>query len=325
MATGSDASAIVGESTVIPRGFPYTATLVQFANQAASLTDGTPVDVMVVDPTSLARTLHWQSDWGPSPARFLGSLARAPSRPLPVIVTSALAHRRMLVLGGVQVPLQQVAVVRAFPLMAQGIPLAITSYRALDAFQARSGAFDALGVVTTYALANGPSTLAGQALAALDPAYPAQTIQTFLNDPEVTLATRTFGYMRLIAIACGILALLGLVLYLQARQRSQVIAAALARRMGFGPAAQTLSLTLELVCLLGFSGVIGGTVAVAAAIPVVHRIDPLPLDPPAPTFVIPTLELVVAAVLLLLLAVVAALVTGWSASRTDVSEALRVA
>ena len=295
MATGSDANALVQNAQLLPRSFPYPVTLVQFANQTAQLDDGTSVDVMLVDPASLARTLHWQPDWGPSPTRFLAELARSPSQPLPVIVTSDLAGAQTLNLSGVGVPIRRLAVVHAFPFMAQGIPLAITSYRALNAFQTRSKVYDPLGVLDTYAWANGPPTAVGRALASLDPAYPPQTIETFLHDPEVVLATRTFRYMRLIAVASGLLALLGLALYLQARQRSQAIASALAQRMGFGRVAQTISLTLELACLLAFAGLIGAAVAIAAAVPIVHRIDPLPVDPPAPIFVIPTGELALAA------------------------------
>jgi putative ABC transport system permease protein len=325
MATGSDASALVPSGQPIPGAFPYPVALVQFGNQAAQLDDGTSVDVMLVDPASLARTLHWQGDWGPDPTRFLAELARSPTRPLPVIVTSDLSGQRAIDVEGVRVPMRELAVVHAFPFMATGIPLVITSYKALNAFEARTRLFDSLGVLSTYALAKGSPAAAGRALASLDPAYPPQTIDTFLRDPEVVLATRTFGYMRLIAVASGLLALIGLVLYLQARQRSQAIASVLALRMGFGRAAQTLSLALEVFCLLAFAAVIGGVVAVAAAIPVVHRIDPLPVDPPSPIFVIPTATLVVVAVSLLLVALAAAAATSWLAARTDVSEALRVA
>jgi len=325
MATGSDASAIVQDAQVVPRDFPYPVTLVAFANQAASLSDGTQVDVMLVDPASLSRTLHWQSDWGPNPTAFLRELALSPSRPLPVIVTSDLARQHALELAGLSVPMRQIAVVHAFPFMAQGVPLVITSYRALSSFEARTTLYDSLGVLTTYAWSKGAPTAVGRALASLDPAYPPQTIETFLHDPEVVLATRTFGYMRLIAIASGILAVLGLVLYLQARQRSQAIASVLAQRMGLGRLAQTISLVLELVSLLVFAGLIGGAVAIAAAVPIVHRIDPLPVDPPSPIFVVPTGELALAAGVLLVVAMVAGVVASWLAGRTDVSEALRVA
>ena len=265
IATGSDASALVQNAQLLPRSFPYPVTLVGFANQAAALGDGTDVDVMLVDPAGLARTLRWQSDWGPSPARFLGELARARPQPLPVIVTSDLAGQHALEPAAHASRFATLAVVHAFPFMAQGIPLVVTSYRALNAFEARTKLYDSLGVLSTYALAKGPPAAAGRALAALDPAYPPQTIDSFLDDPEVVLATRTFGYMRLIALASGVLALIGLVLYLQARQRSQVIASASALRMGLSRRSQTLSLALELLCLLTFAGLIGAAVAIAAA------------------------------------------------------------
>jgi len=325
MATGSDAQVIVQDSQQVPRSFPFPITRVQFANQAASLADNTPVDVMVVDPATLASTLHWQSDWGSSPRRALDELARAPSQPLPVIVTPDLAGTKALEVGGETVPVRKLASVRTFPFMAQGIPLAITSYRALHDFEARTKAFGSLGVVGTYVWAKGPPASVGRALASLQPTYPPSTIETYLHAPDVVLATRTFTFMRMIAIGAGVLALLGLLLYLQARQRSQAIGSALARRMGFGGGGETTSLCLELVGILAFAAVLGGGVAIAAAGPVVRRIDPLPGDPPPPVFAVPVLEVVLAAVALVVVAILAGALTSWFARRTDVSEALRVA
>jgi putative ABC transport system permease protein len=325
MATGSDAQAIVQESTPLPRTFPYPITRVQFANQSASGVDGTPVDVMLVDPATLAQTLHWQGNWGPSPGRFLDRLEHAPSRPLPVIVTPDLAGHHALVIGGQRFPIRVLASVRAFPFMAQGIPLAITSYRALDDLEASAHLFDSLGVLGTYVWGKGPPTKVGRALTALQPTYPPSTIDGFLRAPDVVLATRTFTFMRMIAIGAGALALLGLLLYLQARQRSQAIASALARRMGLTRAAETLSLCLELAGILAFAAVVGGGVALAAAAPVVRRIDPLPADPPSPIFTLPTEEIVLTAIALGALALLAGALTSWFARRTDVSEALRAA
>jgi putative ABC transport system permease protein len=325
MATGSDANALVEAGQPVPANFPFPVTLVQFANQAATLPDGTEVDIMLIDPASLARTLHWQSDWGPSPGSFLHELAASRAQPLPVIVTADLARQHVLEIDGANVPLHQLAVVHAFPFMTVGIPLVVTSYGAFSRFEARTKLYDSLGVLSTYVWGKGPPTAVGRALTALDPAYAPQTIETFLHDPEVVLATRTFGYMRLIAVASGILAVLGLVLYLQARQRSQAIAAVFTRRMGLGTFAQSVSLVLELVSLLVFAGLIGGSVAVVAAVPIVHRIDPLPVDPPSPIFVVPSEELALAGAALVIIAVAAGAVASWLAGRTDVGEALRVA
>jgi putative ABC transport system permease protein len=325
MATGSDAQAIVQDSQLLPRSFPYPITRVQFSNQNASLPDGTTIDVMLVDPATLLSALHWQGDWGASPQRALRTLASARSQPLPVIVTSDLVGARRLVLGGSTFRMRVLASVRAFPFMAQGIPLVITSYDALHDLEARTKLYGSLGVVSTFVWGKGPPKRVGRALAALEPTYPPSTIDTFLHAPDVVLATRTFTFMRLIAVGAGVLALLGLLLYLQARQRSQAIASALARRMGFARAAETFSLCVELVGLLAFAAVVGGGVAVAAAAPVVRRIDPLPDDPPGPIFTVPTWELVLAAVGLVLVAVAAGALTSFLARRADVSEALRVA
>jgi hypothetical protein len=70
---------------------------------------------------------------------------------------------------------------------------------------------------------------------------------------------------------------------------------------------------------------LGGGVAIAAAAPIVHRIDPLPVDPPSPLFVIPVTVIVVAAALLAGFALISAALTSWLSRRADVSEALRVA
>jgi putative ABC transport system permease protein len=323
-ATGSDAYAIVQDSQQLPRDFGYPITRVQFANQAASTVDGSPVDVMLVDPATLSRTLHWQSDWGPSPAGLVDDLARAPSAPLPVIVTPDLAGSKALLIGGVRVPTHVLASVRAFPFMAEGTPLAITSYDALDEFEARTKAFDSLGVLSTYVWGKGPPAQVSRALTALEPTYPPATIETYLRAPDVVLATRTFTFMRMIAIGVGVLALLGLLLYLQSRQRSQAIASALARRMGLTRAAETLSLCLEVAAILAFAAVLGGGVAIASAAPVVRRIDPLPQDPPSPIFTVPVGEIVLTALALVVFAVAAGALTSWFARRTDVSEALRV-
>ena len=324
-ATGSDAYAMVQDSQQLPRDFDYPITRVQFANQAASTVDGAPVDVMLVDPATLARTLHWQSDWGPDPARFVDKLGRAPSAPLPVIVTPDLAGSKALLIGGARVPMHVLESVHAFPFMAEGIPLAITSYRALNELEARRKDFDSLGVLNTYVWGKGPPAHVARALTALEPTYPPSSIDTYLRAPDVVLATRTFTFMRMIAIGVGVLALLGLLLYLQARQRSQAIASALARRMGLTRGAELLSLCLEVAAILAFAAVVGGGVAIASAAPVVRRIDPLPQDPPSPIFTVPIGEILLAALALAVLAIVAGALTSWFARRTDVSEALRVA
>jgi ABC-type antimicrobial peptide transport system permease subunit len=95
--------------------------------------------------------------------------------------------------------------------------------------------------------------------------------------------------------------------------------------MGLTRGAETLSLCLELAAILFFAAAIGGAIAIAAAAPIVHHLDPLPIDPPAPIFTFPLLLVIVAVLAVTAFAVAAGAVTSWLARRKNVSEAIRVA
>ncbi len=328
IATGSDAEASIAPEQQLPKRFPYPLTKVEFANQNASLdaADGTQVDVMLVDPATVVGAIHWQGDWGPDPGRLLHELAAAPDQPLPVIVTEDAASMHVLWASGTRFPVRVIGVVKAFPEMAAGIPLVVTSYRAFAEESARLRSDDPLGVLQAYVWGKGPPAAVERAIISSPlNAYFPSSIDTFLRDPNVLLATRTYSFMRTIALAAAVLVLLGLLLYLQARQRSQVIASALARRMGFGAGSEALSVSLEVFAILAFAALVGGGIAIAAAGPVVRHIDPLPLDAPAPIFALPLGALVTAAGGLLGVAALAGALTTWRGRRAIVSEELRVA
>jgi putative ABC transport system permease protein len=242
-----------------------------------------------------------------------------------VITTEDAPPMRAISLQDTPVPVTRIGTVHSFPGMTVN-PLVITSYAALDRAAHAAHVLDPLDTTQTFVWAKGPPDEVAPALqkAGVDTYY-MTTVDTFVQSPDVRLATRTYSYLRTIAIASGFLVLVGLLLYLQARQRSQSIASALGRRMGLSATAETVSLCLEVAGILLFSGVLGATVAIAAAQPVVKEIDPLPDRPPSPVFVLPSTSILVAVGALALLAVAAGLITSWLARRADVSEALRVA
>ncbi|HEY4346851.1 MAG TPA: hypothetical protein VGM80_04620 [Gaiellaceae bacterium] len=328
MATGSDAQASIAPEQGLPKSFPYPITRVEFSNQNASLdaADGVQADVMLVDPATIVGAIHWEADWGPSPAKLLQQLASAPSRPLPVIVTGDAARMHSLSAAGANFPVNVIGTVKAFPGMAQGIPLVITTYRAMNEESARVKLDDPLGVLQAYVWGKGPPLAVESAITASSMnAYYPSSIDTFLRDPNVLLATSTYSFMRTIAIAAAVLVLLGLLLYLQARQRSQVIASELGRRMGLRARAEALSVSLEVLGILVFAALVGGGIAIAAAGPVVRRIDPLPMDTPPPIFTLPWAPMFVASGCLVLVALLSGVLTSWLARRADVNQELRVA
>ena len=323
---GSDAQGSIQPSQSAPGNFPYPITKVEYTNQGVYVdNENNPGDLMTVDPSTLVSTLHWQGDWGTNPAGLVKLLASAPSSPLPVIVANGTTHMRTLILNDVRYPVRVIGSVRTFPEAVPGQPLVITSFGALDAAATRAHTIDPLDVPFSYLWVKGPPLAAAQALTAssVHPYY-VTTVDTFLRDPNVVLATRTYGFMRTVAIAAAVLVLIGVLLYLQTRQRSQVIASALTRRMGLSRGTETLSLCLELAGILAFAAVTGGAVALAAAAPIVRHLDPLPLDPPAPIFVFPGSAVLVIAAALCVFTLVAGAVTSWLARRTNISEAIRV-
>ena len=324
---GSDVQGLVWDSTVLPPRFPYPLTKVEFGSGAgaANSSIGAKVDVLLVDPRTLPAVLRWQRGWGPDPTPLLKALSEAPRVPLPVIVTEGAPEMRALSLQGTRVPIHVLGNVHAFPAMTAS-PLVITSFDALKDAARAANVLGPLGITRTYIWAKGPPGEVADAVSrsGMD-AYFVTTVDTFRQNPDVLLATRTYSYLRTIALAAGVLALIGLLLYLQARQRSQVIASALARRMGFGRLPEALSICLEVAGIVLFAAVVGAGVAIAAAEPIVKQIDPLPDYAPSPVFVVPLTTILLAAAGLVVLAVAAGALTSWLARRADVNEAMRVA
>jgi putative ABC transport system permease protein len=328
IAYGGDVQGIVSDTQTLPRRFRFPLTRVEYANQAATIDDaeGAPADVMTVDPATLPSVMYWYPDWGPDPRPRLDQLAGTKG-PLPAIVTSAVpADTKAIVLEGVRLPIRVVSRVSSFPGMSVGVPLVVVAHESLVAAARRAHVLDPLGVTQTYVWAKGRSK---DVLRALEiPPIQATFVTSgndFRNDPDVRLATRTFTYLRLIAAAAGALVFVGLLLYLQVRQRSQAVASALAARMGLRRRTETTSLAVELACIASFAAVLGGLVALLTAIPIVGHVDPLPDNPPVPPAVMPVAAIVLAVVGLLLVALVAGAVTSWLSRRADTSEALRVA
>jgi putative ABC transport system permease protein len=179
-------------------------------------------------------------------------------------------------------------------------------------------------VPQTYVWAKGPPRAAARALAAPPlSAYYVTTTTHFTGDPQVLLVKNAFRYMRLTAVAAALLVLVGLLLYLQARQRSQTISSAFAGRMGLGRGAEIASLVLELAVIALVAALVGAVVALWAASPIAPHIDPLPASPPAPAAAVPWTAIAELVAALAVVVVAAAAVTSWTARRADVSEALR--
>ena len=134
----------------------------------------------------------------------------------------------------------------------------------------------------------------------------------------------TFGYLTALAALVGLVAIGGLLLYLETRQRTRTASYALGRRMGLTRATHLRSLLAELGVLLGLAWAIGAGLAWAAVLLVYHRLDIDPTRPPTPLLTVPVLAFAGSAVAVAVVVVLAALYAQRSADRADVSEVLRL-
>jgi putative ABC transport system permease protein len=281
---------------------------------------GRVVDVIAVDPKTLPAVVHWERSWGRPPQSWAADLERPGGR-LPSVVSSSLAGARSLWIASERIPITVRATVDAFPGMTAGVPFVIVSSAALSRAGLGPDALGGLPVVW----ARGPARAVEAALrrSTLEP-FLLLTTHDVLDHPDVTLATRTYLFLRAVGFAIGVFALVGVLLYLYARQRAQTIASAFASRMGVARRTIVLSLWLELATILCFATVAAAAVAVAAAGPVVRHTDPLPQYPPGPLLAIPWTLIAATIPALILFGLGAALLTDRLARRRDVAQELRL-
>lgn len=102
--------------------------------------------------------------------------------------------------------------------------------------------------------------------------------------------TWTSGYLQALAGFVGLVAVGGLLLYLETRQRSRVASYALARRMGLRRGTHLRSLMGEPIVLLGLAFALGAALAYAAVQSVYRLLDVDPNRAPPPLLTIPILH-----------------------------------
>jgi putative ABC transport system permease protein len=326
VANGADVQGLIDPGQVLPSGFPYPIAKVRQSLDIVRVEGAgdAPIEALVVDPAALRRVLRWR--WSGDPDAALGALISSHAR-LPVIANGAMRHARAILIGGARIPVHVVATTSSFPGLIAGEPLLVMPSRRLAREAAAAGiSGDPLDQATTFVWVRGPAAEVVPALnrSSLAPSF-VTTVDHFLQSAELTTADRTYGFLRVVALAAALVSLIGLLLYLQARGRTQRVTSAFLARMGMGAARQAGSFALEAAALVAFAVVVGGGSALAASRPVVTRVDPLPQYAPAATVVVPWSLLAAAALVLVVAAAAAGALASLAAGRAEVGEALRVA
>ena len=308
----------------VTAGLP--ATVVRRFQEVKLTLDSRPVDMIGVDPASFATGAFWRQEFADaSLGRLLGRLDQAPpGRLAAVLAGPAVADARAVDVGPVRLAVTVVATARAFPGMTSTDRSLLVISSA--GFDAAAGRQRTLAGWRTELWARGDP---GAPLAALRRAGQAPAAVTTaagqMRTAVFVAQAWTFRLLSALGVLAGMVALVGLVLYAQARQRGRVIAYALTRRMGLSRAAHRRSVLWELAGLLGFAFLLGAGLAVVAAAAVLPRLDPMPELPPGLGLELPGLVLGATLACVLLAALAGAVLVQRAADRAKVAEVMRLA
>jgi putative ABC transport system permease protein len=323
IATGGDVQGVVDPSVRILRPFPFPAAIVEIDSDDVRLgANGGAVTVIAGDPRGVARSLAKDD----ARQQLLALAAASSNRALPIIAVGKLPNLSAVWDQGRRLPVTIVGRVRAFPGSTAGTPSVVVARSALGRAARRAGLAGPLPGATGAIWAKGDPITITRALAAskLYPVY-LTTIGDLLAMPAVTAATRTYGFFDWIGIAAAALALAAVLLYLHARQREQLIASALARRMGLSRAGDAAALALEAAAITATAVCVGVLAAELTARALVNHVDPLAQWSPSLTLVVPWSWLIITLVAATTTAALLGAAAGLVAGRGDVAQELRVA
>jgi hypothetical protein len=179
---------------------------------------------------------------------------------------------------------------------------------------------------TTEFWIRGPAVAAARYLASLKYSpYLILTADEVKDIPAIVAVIDTFAVLNLLGIVAALLVLAGVLVYLQARRRSQLVSYGLSLRMGMTDATHRRSLVIELTAILGSSFLVGVTGGIAVSSLMVPMLDPLTSIHPAPLFVIPAAGLAAAAVVVAFVSWAGGWYTNLRERATDLGQVMRLA
>jgi putative ABC transport system permease protein len=282
------------------------------------------ITVLGVDPATFASAAFWDPGFADRPlADLLADLDQAGGRlPALSVASSDVAE---IALGGFTVPVASVDGVRAFPGQGTG-PTLVVATPALRRILASHGiSLDSLGasylVWVRGSVARATAYVEGLGLSS----DAVRTAAAFVGAPRFRAIASTFLFMELLGVLAAVVALLGVVLYLQARHHARLVSYAMSSRMGLSRGAHRMAVFLEIAAVLLASAVVGSALALVAGAVLSPWVDPMPSLPPSPAFRPPIPLFALIALAVPVTGGIAALVVQHRTDRANVAEELRYA
>ena len=331
--TGGDVRVDLAPSAVVPDDLPAGATVVTAAD-----VDVVPgefaVEVLTVDPSTFADGAYTDGLFDRPVEELLAALIDDDGPRLPALVIPgdgepALPSLPVLQTSRWSLPITPVGSADAFPTVRPDrTTIVVADQPYLDRVDAQQPRTDQRLLAEERVLARGDAP-ADDLLAELGASgvelTDVTTVEATLDRPSLRATGWALSYLVALGALAGVLAVAGVVLYLQERQSARTVAFAIAGRMGLRRGQHALAVGLELGAMLLSAGVVGGVLALLAARLALPRLDPIPALPPAPVLALPVGLLLVVAVGVTAASLVGAWLVQRTAERADLAEVLRLA
>jgi putative ABC transport system permease protein len=228
--------------------------------------------------------------------------------------------------GYYTLPIEVVARADAFPGQGSRDPLLVADW---DHYLAglESANRDPDLVMSREAWARGDAMAVQDRLAAAGYTVPTldeiDTSAAFADRPELHAQTWSLAYLRAVALAAGILGLVGVAMHAVSQQRRRTSAGLLLARMGMSRRSADAAAGLEIGLLTGLAALVAILVALPASALVLRLLDPVPTLRPDVLFAVPWASIGAVAAGVVLVTAAGALLVGRSARRATGGQVMR--
>jgi putative ABC transport system permease protein len=236
-----------------------------------------------------------------------------------IVAGAAIPEGAVISVAGDDIPIHVVAAVQSFPGMANEGTTIVMNEESFDASAARMSIYSQ----PTLWVEGDPDDIEAALIAAGANIAPPRSVEQVIQTPAIQAALGILGVLSALGAAAGVIVIVGLLLYLQARHRSTVVSSALTRRMGLDRAAEFRAWFWEIAGALLGSFVAACLIALPIAAIMNPRLDPRPDLAPAPLLVVPSLAVLLVGAAVVLVVVVAAWRIQRGIDRTDIAREMR--
>jgi len=285
------------------------------------------VDVIAVDPATFADAAYWDSRFSDeSLEELMTRIDGDAGEGVPVVFAGSAPEATLLQISSYEVPIEVVGRAETFPGVLEARPLVVVAREPLTEALEANDASLRIGEGDFQVWGNGTPSEMNTALTEAGESVHAILSAAELRDTPPFLAlTWTFSLLEALGMLIGLVALVGMFLYLQTRQREQQVSYALGARMGLERRSHRLSIGIEMTGMLGASVLLGLALAFIVTVPTRDHVQVFSDPGSVPLLQIPAAALALAAGVVLAAAWVGAWFVQREADRTDVAQVMRLA